>query len=176
MADITGKGIPAALVVHALQALWVAATSSGLPFDPIEWIHEVNSTMMTLGKNSPQTLSVGIILLEGTKLSYICAGHVPLFIATEKDGELTLGTLPSRGNLLGVTDDLKLKVRSIDLSTINLRWILGGTDGVFRQGTRFSPREGKKILQLLNDTKIEQLLSKEYDDDKVLLLLEKEVA
>lgn len=176
MADITGKGIPAALVVHALQALWVAGTSSVSPFDPVAWIHEVNKTMITLGQNSPQTLSIGIIVIEGSKLSYVCAGHVPLFIVTEKLGEIKLGTVASRGNLLGVTSDLKLSVRSVDLKTLNLRWILGGTDGVFRQGTRLSPREAKKILNLLLNTEIEQLLNKEHDDDKVLLLLERDVA
>ncbi len=170
--DATGKGIPAALVVHAVQSLWSAASTEP-DFDPIKWIHDVNKTLITLGQKSPQTLSLGLITIAERTVTYESAGHVPLYFITKYANQYEIKSMNSRGNLLGVSENLQLVSESIDLDQTGSLWVVGGTDGVFVSGTRLSPREASYMLQKIQERKPEDLLATDVDDDKILLLLEK---
>lgn len=170
--DATGKGVPAALVVHAVQSLWAAA-SSDPDFEPIPWITDLNKTLLTLGQKSPQTLSLGLITISGKMVSYLSAGHVPLYFVTKHSEVEEIRSMSSRGNILGVGEELNLVSETIDLERSKALWVIGGTDGVFVSGTRLSPRGANQMLQKILDRKPEDLMATEAKDDKILLLLEK---
>ena len=82
VADVTGKGVPAAMVVQSLQCLW-AQTFSEQSFDPKAWINVVNRTLFTLGSKQPHTLTLGLMMLDEGKLAYYCAGHLPLYLVRD---------------------------------------------------------------------------------------------
>jgi hypothetical protein len=170
--DATGKGIPAALVVHAVQSLWTAASTEP-DFNPKKWINDVNKTLITLGQKSPQTLSLGLITIAERTVTYESAGHVPLYFITKYGDKFDIKSMNSRGNLLGVSVNLQLVSETIDLDQTGSLWVVGGTDGVFVSGTRLSPREANHMLQKIQERKPEDLLATDVDDDKILLLLEK---
>jgi serine phosphatase RsbU (regulator of sigma subunit) len=170
--DATGKGVAAALVVHAVQALWAAEISQP-SFDPEPWITSVNRTLLALGRKAPQTLSMGLLAIGGGILRYYSAGHVPLYVIESVAGAHALRTLPSRGPMLGLSETIQLVVGEIDLREDGLRWILGGTDGIFTRETRFSRRRGMDLIKTFETQGPEALLDTATDDDKILFVLEK---
>jgi hypothetical protein len=170
--DATGTGVAAALVVHAVQALWAAEISQP-SFDPEQWIASVNRTLLALGRKAPQTLSMGLIAIGGGILRYYSAGHVPLYVIEDVAGESALRTLPSRGPMLGLSEPIQLVVGEIDIRKDGFRWILGGTDGIFTRETRFSRRRGLELIRKIETQGPEALLDTATDDDKILFVLKK---
>lgn len=67
--DAVGKGIQAALVVHAVQSLW-ARTLSELTFNPEIWLHEVNETLLRLGEREAHSATIGMFVIAERTLTY----------------------------------------------------------------------------------------------------------
>jgi hypothetical protein len=172
LVDATGKGVASALVIHSIQSLWAGSLNKKV-FNPREWILDVNKTLFQLGRRTAHTVSMGVVVISGDILTYYSAGHVPLYLIREVDGESVVTSLASRGSILGISEDILLFPKSIDLITNSVKSILSGTDGVFVQGTRTSPR---KVLKLVSDleTRGEGALSMDaVEDDKLLLWMQR---
>jgi hypothetical protein len=168
LVDATGKGVAAALVIHAIQSLWADSLNKEF-FHPREWILDVNRTLFQLGRRSAHTVTMGVVIISGDILTYYSAGHVPLYLIREVDGLNVVTTLASRGSILGISENILLYPKSIDLISNSVRSILSGTDGVFVQGTRTSPRQVLKLVRDL-ESKGEGALSMDgVKDDKLLL-------
>src|SRR5690606_10891442 len=73
VADATGKGMQAALVVHAVQALW-ARFLDDPDFDPADFLDQANRTLLRLGRKKVHSMTVGIAVLSREKLTYWSAG------------------------------------------------------------------------------------------------------
>lgn len=174
LVDATGKGVAAALVIHAIQSLWAVALHEKR-FDVREWILDVNRTLFNLGRRSAHTVSMGVVVVNGDVLTYYSAGHVPLYLVREVNGKNIVTTLPSRGSLLGLSENVILLPKSINLIHNSIWSILSGTDGVFTQGTRTSPR---KVLDFIKKLEVqgEGALSLDGVEDDKLLLWMKRVA
>lgn len=172
LVDATGKGVAAALVIHAIQSLWADAMHKNR-FDVKEWILDVNRTLFNLGRRSAHSVSMGVVVVEGDLLTYYSAGHVPLYLIREVNGKSVVTTLPSRGNLLGLSENVILLPKSINLIDNSVRSILSGTDGVFAQGTRTSPR---KVLDFIKELEVQgegALNLDGVEDDKLLLWMKR---
>lgn len=83
VADVTGKGIAAAMVARAIHALWARAESHP-QFRPDMWLAEVNSTLRSMVIDHPQTATIGVAVVGIGKLSYYSCGHIPLYYKCAK--------------------------------------------------------------------------------------------
>ncbi len=72
----------AALICHAVQSLWADSLADS-HFDPERFLRRVNSTLFTLGKNQPHTLTLGILRMTKDDLTYWSAGHVPVLVYSD---------------------------------------------------------------------------------------------
>jgi hypothetical protein len=170
VADATGKGVQAALVIQALQALWAMELAKP-GFDPSEWIQSVNRTLITLGRRKDHTMTLGLVIVSAGQLIYYSAGHIPVFVAC-KDNDATgpsVRVVHARGNLLGMEEDLRLTPVRIDLDEIHAESILLGTDGVFDKGGRTSKRAVAELIDGLSKDGVKALDACEAVDDKLLV-------
>lgn len=170
VADATGKGVQAALVIQALQALWAIELAKP-SFDPLEWIQSVNRTLITLGRRKDHTMTLGLVLVSAGQLTYYSAGHVPVFVACKEDDTAAPGVrvVHARGNLLGMEEDLRLTPVRVDLEEIHAESILLGTDGVFDKGGRTPKRDVTELLDGLSKDGVKALDACEAVDDKLLV-------
>jgi len=123
MADVAGKGYPAALTVANIQAmLQVLAAQEARFDDALAYINRSLCKTMTGGRFV--TLFMAKLQPESHSMLWINAGHVPPLLQTA-DGlvRLKAGTPP-----LGVLPELKFEVQRIELAPGDR--LLAYTDGV----------------------------------------------
>lgn len=168
IADVTGKGIQAALVVHAIQSLWAEALGNPV-IDPAEWIHKVNRTLFTLGEQKPHSATLGLLRIKNGSIEYFCMGHPPLFIVETESQKVH--SIMSKGSILGISKECLADSRIFSLENIGDFHVLLGTDGVFDKGSRTKPREVKTFLEaILTDGK-DSLIDRDDSDDRTLFHL-----
>lgn len=172
VADVTGKGVSAALVVHAVQSLWAQTFANPL-FNPFAWLHSVNAALLVMGQHKPHTLTMGLLVVSKNQIKYYSAGHVPVHVFS---GQKSMRTLMGRGNILGIFPDLQLSPITFDLDPSQAHLIVMGTDGALDKGSR---ARGSQVLKLVNDLHtlgedaFEQCRS---EDDKLLVSIEVPIA
>ena len=105
--DVTGKGIPAAMVVQAVQALWAHSLSQP-NFVPETWINSVNQTLLMMGKREAHTLTLGVLVLEKLKMTYYSAGHIPVMMRSLAVGASDIRLVQGIGNILGLQESSEL--------------------------------------------------------------------
>jgi hypothetical protein len=168
VADVTGKGLAAAMVVQAVQSLWAEALAE-TGFDVPAWIRRVNRTLCALGHRHPYTLTLGVIVLGPARLSYYTAGHVPAFLVEGDPAAPEFSPIVARGNLLGIQSDVAVGEAHVDLKRGALHGVLLGTDGVFDTGGRIRRHE---LHELLADLERRGSVALEHcpaNDDKLLV-------
>lgn len=169
VADATGKGVGAALVVHAVQSLWVSALNHP-DFDPQAWLSTVNRTLLAMGRTTPHTMSLGLVIISASRLVFYSAGHLPLFLVYRHDnGKEEVKALMAHGTLLGIRADLALEARRLELAVRRPEFILLGTDGVFHKGT-FTPKSWiQSLLRSIEAEGEDALAHCPARDDKILV-------
>lgn len=171
-ADVTGKGVQAALVVHAIQSLW--ADDLGMQtFNPEAWIQKVNRTLVTLGEKRPHSATAGIVCIKDNKIDYYCMGHTPLFLVMsgrDDDGP-RIHALAGKGGILGLKSEISVGHSSYEVPHGIDVDILLGTDGVFAKGSRTKPREINELVAVLKENAEQALQAMPADDDKTLMHL-----
>jgi hypothetical protein len=168
VADVTGKGLAAAMVVQAVQSLWAEALAES-SFDVPAWIRRVNRTLCALGHRHPYTLTLGVIVLGPARLSYYTAGHVPAFLVEGDLAAPDFSPIVARGNLLGIQSDIAVGEAHVDLKREALRGVLLGTDGVFDTGGRIRRNQLHKLLADLERRGSAALDICPANDDKLLV-------
>src|SRR5690606_39029855 len=98
--DVTGKGLQAALVVHAIQSIWAEALGVE-EFDIDQWARKLNRTLFRMGERRPHSATLGILRVSQDRISYWCLGHTPLFVVTYPGGKAHLAASRARGSVLG---------------------------------------------------------------------------
>lgn len=134
VADATGKGVQASLVVHAVQSLWASALGEST-FDPATWLRHLNRVLLTMGRTRLQTVTIGLLQIDRDRVTYWSAGHVPAFVVSGQGGDRELHRLVGRGSLLGMEENPPLEPVSFSLQGLSDPQILIGSDGVFDAGT-----------------------------------------
>ena len=132
VADVTGKGIPAAMVAQAIHTLWVRCERA-TSFDPVSWLYDVNKTLLELGRREPHTATLGLVVLTEDNLSYYSCGHVPLVYGERVSDQIKYRNLVATGTILGFGADLDLKPIVLSLQNRQIESLLVGTDGIFNR-------------------------------------------
>ncbi len=177
--DVTGKGVPAALVMASLQATFRAETAAGLP--PREVTARVNRSLCSL--DPPQrfvTFFCGRLDLKRSQLAYTNAGHLhPMLVRA--DGRVE--RLDRGGLLLGVMPESPYEDQVVLLRPGDL--LLLFTDGVIERGgaeTRFEEPELQQVVSVHRHLSAADLLGRiteelereagvVADDDTTLFIL-----
>ncbi len=148
VADATGKGIQAALVIQALRTMWDTIQNQDT-LSPIPWLNTVNKVFFQLGHRRDHTLTLGLLELDDKGITYYSAGHVPVFvIRKEKDGSEQVDTVVGRGSPLGLDEELSVEPVRHDFDLSELSGLMLGTDGVFDRGVRTRKRDIVKLQQV----------------------------
>jgi len=121
--DVSGKGIPAALVMAVTRSLF--RTVSSHEKSPQKIVTIMNNSMSEINENSMfVTFFCGVLDLSNGHLRYCNAGHNAPFLFRDK-----LGTLPVEPNLpLGVMMGTSFKEQETDLTYDDMLFIY--TDGL----------------------------------------------
>ncbi len=112
IADVSGKGVPAALFMALSRTLVRASASQSL--DPAGSILEANRYICMDSKTSMfVTLFYGILDTRKRTFSYVNAGHNPPLLFREGSSEATL--LKGKGIALGIFDEIELELVELQL-------------------------------------------------------------
>ncbi|MGM9569480.1 MAG: PP2C family protein-serine/threonine phosphatase [Phascolarctobacterium sp.] len=112
IADVEGKGLPAALFMVVTQAL--LNNSANVP-NPAMILEKANQTLSKENRNQFfVSMWLGILELSTGKISYVNAGHKPPLVRTNKGVVRRLDTVsgPALGNRNAVYDNLEIVLQS----------------------------------------------------------------
>lgn len=125
IADVSGKGMPAALFM-ALSRTLVRANTVGKP-TVSEAIRRANNLISQDAKSGMfVTLFYAVLDSKRKLLRYVNAGHNPPLLLKETAGGVIL--LEAKGIALGVLDDISLEERELELASNDV--VIFYTDGV----------------------------------------------
>lgn len=125
IADVSGKGVPAALFM-ALSRTLIRASATSVD-DPVRSIREANRHIFADSKTSMfVTLFYAVLDCKEKSLMFVNAGHNPPLYLGAGAGSVRL--LNAEGIALGVLDEIKLKSVSIPLQSGDV--VVLYTDGV----------------------------------------------
>jgi phosphoserine phosphatase RsbU/P len=140
--DVTGKGVPAALVMASIQATFRAELAAGL--SPRELTARVNRSLC--GLDSPErfvTFFCGRLDLARSVLAYTNAGHLhPMLIRADGD----VKRLDRGGLLLGVMEESSYEDEVVPLWPGDLLVLF--TDGVIERGGARTVFEEPELLRV----------------------------
>jgi sigma-B regulation protein RsbU (phosphoserine phosphatase) len=125
IADVSGKGMPASLLMANVQATLRVLSPLNLPL--IEMVRRINGVIYNnTTADKFVTFFCGILDSESNTFEYINAGHNPPFLF-HLDGELEL--LTKGGIILGIDDfEYPYEIGNVDLNSGDLIYLF--TDGV----------------------------------------------
>jgi sigma-B regulation protein RsbU (phosphoserine phosphatase) len=125
IADVSGKGVPAALFMALSRTLIRATTTRNE--DPALSIQEANNLIFHDARTSMfVTLFYAVLNVRDRTLSYVNAGHNPPVLSAGDGGRITL--LEAKGIALGVLDSIALESARIQLRSGDI--VVLYTDGV----------------------------------------------
>ena len=172
VADVTGKGISAAMVAQAIHTMWMRCERK-VEFDPVIWLYEVNATLLELGRREPHTATLGLAVLTDDSLNYYSCGHVPLVYGEKIGDETKFKNLVATGTILGFGSDLDLKPVSLSLHNQQIESLLLGTDGVFNRESPARLKTMSKFIARLA-TRGEAVLNEiAVADDKLIIWVDR---
>ncbi len=150
IADVTGKGVPAALLMANLQACLHTMVPMDLTME--EFIGHMNRVIcQNTSFDKFITAFTGLYHPETRRFEYVNAGHNPPMLL-RKDGALEL--LEEGGLLLGVMKDMPYKRGSVDLLPGDI--LVSFTDGVTEA---MSPEEEE-----FHEDRLEAILREHQDE------------
>ncbi len=116
VADVSGKGVPAALYMTLTKGLLAATSQEDLELSTM--LEHVNAHLYTVGRRKTfVTMALAILDPAAKTLEYARAGHNPIVWRKALDGSTTL--VASRGMGLGITGG-KVFVRTLTVETLLL--------------------------------------------------------
>ncbi len=125
VADVSGKGVPAALFMGISKTLLRANAKRIL--DPVLALQEVNSIILEESDSGMfVTLFYAILDFKENTLTYVNAGHNPPILMKQGEHEFTL--LKAEGVPVGVLEEMKLESRVVQLEQNETVFLY--TDGV----------------------------------------------
>lgn len=174
VADISGKGIPAALLMANLQA----TTRNLIETDKsnTEIVQCINRRLYSVTSSDKYaTLFWASLDLKTHHLRYICAGHVPPILFSDRNGSITKRELGRGGIPVGMLPEFQYEEGTARLKPEDL--VIICTDGITetqdRQGEMFETERVESIVEKhyhANASDIGQEIIrrvKEFSDDGV---------
>lgn len=182
MADVSGKGVPAALYMAMCRTIVRSIGISGR--SPDQALKKANEI---IHKDSRADLFVSIFYAhldrQNGMISYANAGHNPPLLLRQKSGAIE--TLPARGIVLGAIQDVEIELGSMQMDRGDqlLLYTDGVIDAINPAGDRFGmdrfvknfqdnhARPPREVLASLLDEIDHFSLSQPQTDDLTLLLI-----
>jgi len=130
VADVSGKGVPAALFMMRAKATIKGESLSGLPLDEV--MVRVNDALSRDNDaNMFVTAWMGVIDLETGEVSFVNAGHNPPVLVERSGGGEHRFVRERSGMVLGAMPGLKYRAHTLKLSPGDLLYLY--TDGITEQ-------------------------------------------
>jgi sigma-B regulation protein RsbU (phosphoserine phosphatase) len=181
IADVEGKGLPAALLAASSQAIFHSLNELYF-FKPAKFISKANSLIYNFTKgNRFITLCWLLVDDENCSISYVNAGHIEPFIIS---GNQTI-SLSAGGFLTGFVDDAQYEMGTHKLKEGDI--VVAYTDGVIEVNNAQNEEFGRDSLidlvranKSLSAEKLSELICREtedfsqgmkYNDDFTLIVL-----
>ena len=149
MADVSGKGIAAALVMSVVQAsLRVISSHRNLSLSQLA--EQMNGFLyQSTGANKYATFFYAQIDDRGRRLGYVNAGHNPPYLVRSANGTAEIIELGVGGTVLGLFPETEFQESNIELRTGDL--LVAFTDGVTEAlnsaGEEFGEGRLKEVLR-----------------------------
>jgi serine phosphatase RsbU (regulator of sigma subunit) len=161
VADIAGKGIPAALLMSALQAsLRVLATEQDLSSSALAAKMNGFLNDSTAG-NSYATFFYAQLDFRSRRLRYVNAGHNPPYLVRRVGAAVEIAELTIGGTVLGLFPHMQYEDGHVDLCPGDL--LVAFTDGVTEArndaGEEFGEERLKELLREVNGSPAETISS-----------------
>lgn len=149
IADVAGKGVPAALFM-ALSRTLVRASTTGNP-NVSESIEKANELICADAKTGMfVTLFYAILDAKKKRLRYVNAGHNPPLLLKQQKGNTVL--LKAKGIALGVIENIELEEEEIQLEKGDLITLF--TDGVTEAINQKEEQFGQqRLLTLIEENR-----------------------
>ncbi len=130
IADVSGKGVPAALLMSNLQAMLHAMMTADVPLEKI--VARINTSVhANTTYDKFITFFVGVLDVSAHTFTYVNGGHNPPYLfhhITETNGDLSFQLLEKGGLLLGMFPGVPYEVETITLQSGDA--LVMYTDGV----------------------------------------------
>jgi len=184
IADVSGHGIPASLIASMVKVLFSA--QKDLYSNPIDFISRLNSHLYNNMEGNFLTAAYLYIDRDINKCFYTRAGHEPMILLSESDGNVLSKQFLPHGRAIGFLPDIKIELLEIDIKE-NDRIILY-TDGLteacssneeiygmerleelFIKSKKISPQEAIDFIY----KELQKWMSKElFEDDFTLIIID----
>lgn len=149
VADVSGKGIPAALLMSVVQAsLRVISTERNLT--PSQLASKMNGFLyQSTGTNRYATFFYAQIDDEGRRLRYVNAGHNPPYLLRQEGTALHIVELRAGGTVLGLFPEVAYEDAQTDLhpGDVVVAFTDGLIDAVNGEGEDFGEERLKDVLR-----------------------------
>jgi serine phosphatase RsbU (regulator of sigma subunit) len=166
IADVSGKGVPAALFMAISKTLLRANAKRTL--DPVEAIREVNTTIIE-ESDSGMFVTLFFAILDPVKntFTYTNAGHNPPLLMSKAGKEFTL--LQAKGIPLGVMDDMKLESKEVPLAPNEVVFLYtdGVTEAVNAKDDEFGTDRLSEILTREENSSPDDIISEVVKELKI---------
>ena len=187
--DVTGRGVPAALVSStALAACQTAQALQGASCEVLSLLELLNTAVRTVGGEQYEMTSFAILIdWDSRRVTYANGGHrFPYLVRPNKDGtgDAILRPLISRGTHLGVTDPV-IQASTIDIeegdylvlfsdAAVEARNAAGKAYGDKRLQQvlkRYVPAAGNRACKVILDDILAHCGDKAPEDDLTLVVV-----
>lgn len=161
IADVSGKGIPAALFM-ALSRIVVRVNASRHP-DPALVMRDANNIIAQNAKSGMfVTLFYGVLSEQNRTLTYVNAGHNPPLVFRRQDGSIV--RLTPTGMFLGGLEHQEYKSGTVDIGPgdIAILYTDGITEAVNGSGELFGEERLKLIIRSQADLPAAGIIEKVF--------------
>ncbi len=172
VADVTGKGLPAAMVAQTIHGLW-ARMLSQTQFDARQWLGDVNQTLKAMSYSAPHTATLGVLVISDIDITYFSCGHIPALVTHQAGSGLHIQPMMAKGNIVGMYEDLDLVPVTLAFGELAVESIILGTDGIFNQISRIKTKHIQHLLQDLALNGEAALANVDVEDDKMLVVIDR---
>ena len=165
IADVSGKGVPAALFMAVSRTLVRATTTESS--SPSEAIRRANDLILVDARSSMfVTLFYAILDSARRTLRYVNAGHNPPLLIRDSPGDLVL--LKAKGIALGVLEDITLQEEEIKLETGDLVVLFtdGVTEAINAAKEQFGQERLFEVVHRNRDLAAREIIRKVQDEVK----------
>jgi len=149
VADVSGKGVAAALLMSAVQASLRVITSAGeVPLSQLA--ARMNAFLyQSTGANKYATFFYAELDEKTRQLAFVNAGHNPPFLVRASDAGATVVELAAGGTVIGLFEEMSYESASVELRSGDL--LVAFTDGVTEaldtSGNEFGEERLKDLLR-----------------------------
>jgi serine phosphatase RsbU (regulator of sigma subunit) len=141
VADVTGHGVPAALIASMLKVAFAAQTENAA--DPARLLAGLNRALCGKFEDHFVTAAYVFVDMERNVLRYAGAGHPPLMFTSRSSGAVR--QIEENGLMLGLFPDAEYSAKEIPLDSGDRCLIY--TDGVFEAMSATQEEYGKARME-----------------------------